>query len=111
MIEVKEKLMNIEPLENRVVVKPLEEEVSSTGIIIPTDAKEKSMEGIIVAVGPGIITLDGTLVKMRLKKDDIVLYSKFVGTEVTYQGSEYLIMKESEVLAILNREKNDGRNK
>ena len=92
--------MNIEPLENRVVIKPLEDEVKPGGIIIPTEAKEKSMEGIIMAVGPGI-NLDGVFIPVDLKVGDMVLYSKFVGTEVTCRGDSYLIMRESEVLAIL----------
>lgn len=93
--------MNIQPLENRVVIKPLEEELKKGGIIIPDEAKEKSMEGIVIAVGSGLITSDGVLIKMHLKVGDKVLYSKFVGIEVTYQDEEFLIMKESEVLAIL----------
>ena len=91
--------MNIQPLENRVVIKPREDEVKTHGIIIPTEAKEKSMEGIIIAAGTGLV--DGVIVKMRLKEGDKVLYSRFVGIEVTYQGENFLIMKESEVLAIL----------
>ncbi|KKK96048.1 hypothetical protein LCGC14_2666710 [marine sediment metagenome] len=87
--------MHIEPLENRVVIKLLEEKVRPGGIIIPTEAKEKSMEGIVMTVGPDV---------RRLKEGDTVLYSKFVGTEVIYQGEDFLIMKESEVLAILGSE-------
>ena len=93
--------MIIEPLENRVVIKFLEEEENKSGIIIPTDAKEKSMEGTVIAVGPGLITPEGEAIKMKLTEGAKVLYSKFVGTEVTYQGEDYLIMRESEVLAIL----------
>ena len=93
--------MNIRPLENRVVIKPFEEEPKKVGIIIPDEAKEKSMEGTIVAAGPGLTTLEGETIEMCLKVGDKVLYSKFVGTEVIYQGEEFLIMKESEVLAIL----------
>lgn len=93
--------MNIQPLENRVVIKPFEEELKKGGIIIPDEAKEKSMEGIVIAAGSGLITSDGVLIKMHLKVGDKVLYSKFVGIEVTYQDEEFLIMKESEVLAIL----------
>lgn len=93
--------MTIEPLENRVVIKPLEDETKLGGIIIPADAKEKSMEGIVIAVGLGIVTLEGKTIKMMLKEGDKVLYSKFVGTEVTYYGEDLLIMKESEVLAVL----------
>jgi len=95
--------MSIQPLENRVVIKPLEAE-SPNGIFIPKEAQEKSMEGIVIAVGPGLITLDGATIKMRLKEGDKVLYSKFVGTEVTYKDEDFLIMKESEVLAILGQD-------
>jgi len=91
--------MNIEPLEDRVVIKPLEEKVRPGGIIIPVEAKEKSMEGTVVAAGSGT---------RRLKVGDTVLYSKFVGTEVTYQDEDFLIMKESEVLAIIGSN-NNGR--
>ncbi len=95
--------MGIQPLENRVVIEPLEKESKPGGIIIPHDAKEKSMEGIIVAVGSGLMSLNGEIIKMVLAVGDTVLYSKFVGTEVTYKGEDFLIMKESEVLAILHR--------
>ncbi|MEA3341509.1 MAG: co-chaperone GroES [Chloroflexota bacterium] len=94
-------MMNIIPLENRAVIKPLEEKSNAHGIIIPSDAKEKSMEGTVMAVGDGLVTYEGNEIKMKLKVGDIVLYSKFVGTEIMYQEEEYLIMKESEVLAIL----------
>lgn len=93
--------MNIQPLENRVIVAPLEEATEPRGIIIPDIAKEKSMEGTVIAVGEGIVTPDGVLIKMCLKVGDKILYSKFVGIEITYQGEDYLIMKESEILAIL----------
>ncbi len=96
--------MNIQPLDDRVVIKPLEEEIKPGRIIIPDDAKEKSMEGLILAVGPGQYTLDGTIIPMCLKEGDRVLYSKFVGVEVTYRGIDYLVMKESEVLAVLGQE-------
>jgi len=96
--------MNIRPLENRVVIKPLEKDVKLNGIFIPDDAKEKSMEGIVIAVGPGIITLEGALIKMNIKVGDTVLYSKFVGTEVVNDAIDYLIMRESEVLAILGQD-------
>jgi len=93
--------MYIQPLENRIVIKPLEEVLNPHGLIIPDGAKEKSMEGIVIAVGPGFVALDGRTIKMHLKEGDKVLYSKFVGTEVTCGGEDFLIMKESEVLAIL----------
>ena len=93
--------MNIQPLENRVVIAPLEEETKSSRIIIPDDAKEKPMEGMVIAVGPGLVTINGETMQMRLKEGDKVLYSKFVGVEITYDNIDYLVMKESEVLAIL----------
>lgn len=104
MTNVKEKVMNIAPLENRVVVQPLEEAENKSGIFIPDDAKEKSMEGIIIAAGPGLITSEGIRINPTLTKGTKVLYSKFAGTEITYQDEEYLIMRESDVLAILREE-------
>jgi len=95
--------MSIEPLENRIVIKPFEEKVKPGGIIIPTEAKEKSMEGTVIAVGPGINASDGSLIVPQLNSGDIVLYSKFVGTEVIYEGENLLIMKESDVLARLKK--------
>jgi len=99
--------MNIQPLENRVVIKPLEEETKPGRIIIPDDAKEKSMEGIILAAGPGLITEFGNTVPMRLKEGDKVLYSKFVGIEITHDNIGYLIMKESDVLAKLGQDNDE----
>ena len=96
--------MDIQPLENRVVIVPCKEKLKPGGIIIPDDAKEKSMEGIVIAVGPGLISYKGKFISMHLKVGDKVLYSKFVGTEVVYQNKEFLIMKESEVLAILGQD-------
>ncbi|NUO79426.1 co-chaperone GroES [candidate division KSB1 bacterium] len=94
--------MNIKPLADRVVVKPLEAEVKKQGnIIIPDTAKEKPMQGEIVAVGPGKTTEAGQKVAMEVKKGDKILYGKYSGTEVTVDGVDYLIMRESDVLAIL----------
>jgi chaperonin GroES len=94
--------MNIKPLADRVVVKPLEAEVKKQGsIIIPDTAKEKPMQGEIVAVGPGKVSDSGQKVAMEVKKGDKVLYGKYSGTEVTVDGVDYLIMRESDVLAIL----------
>lgn len=90
--------MNIQPLEDRVVIKPFIAEQSPGAIVIPDDAKEKSMEGTVMAVGPGL--LDRSMVIYVGAK---VLYSKFVGTEVDYGGEEYLIMRESEVLAMFKK--------
>lgn len=94
--------MNIKPLADRVVVKPLEAEQKKQGsIIIPDTAKEKPMQGEIVAVGPGKVSDSGQKVAMEVKKGDKILYGKYSGTEVTVDGVDYLIMRESDVLAIL----------
>lgn len=94
--------MNIKPLADRVIVKPLEaEEKKQGGIIIPDTAKEKPMQGEVVAVGPGKISDSGQKVAMEVKKGDKVLYGKYSGTEVTVDGEDYLIMRESDIFAIL----------
>ena len=94
--------MKIKPLSDRVVVKPLEaQEKTKGGIYVPDTVKEKPQEGEIVAAGPGKISDSGTLVKMELKKGDKVLYGKYSGTEVTVGGEEYLIVRESDILAII----------
>jgi chaperonin GroES len=94
--------MNIKPLADRVVVKPLDAEEKKQGsIIIPDTAKEKPMQGEVVAVGPGKISDAGQKVAMEVKKGDKVLYGKYSGTEVTVDGKEYLIVRESDILAIL----------
>jgi chaperonin GroES len=94
--------MKIKPLADRIVVKsaPAEEKTAS-GIIIPDSAKEKPMQGEIVAVGVGRVTDAGNLVKLEVKVGDKVLYGKYSGTEVTIDGEEYLIMRESDVYAII----------
>ncbi len=94
--------MNVKPLADRIVVKPLEaEEKTKGGIIIPDNAKEKPQKGEVVAVGPGKIADDGKKITMELKPGDKVLYGKYSGTEVTVDGQEYLIVKESDVLAVI----------
>jgi len=94
--------MNVKPLSDRVLVKPLgAEEKTAGGIIIPDNAKEKPQKGEIVAVGPGKISDNGQKIAMELKKGDTVLYGKYSGTEVTVDGTEYLILRESDVLAIV----------
>jgi chaperonin GroES len=94
--------MNVKPLADRVIVKPLEsEEKTAGGIIIPDNAKEKPQKGEVVAVGPGKVADNGQLVKPELKKGDKVLYGKYSGSEVTIENKEYLIMRESDVLAIV----------
>lgn len=96
--------MMVKPLADRVVVKPVEmTEVKKGGIIIPDTAKEKPQEGEVMEVGPGRTTEDGKKVPMEVKKGDRVLYGKYSGTEVTLDGSEYLIMRESDILAIVSK--------
>ncbi len=96
--------MMVTPLADRVVVKPVEmTEVKKGGIIIPDTAKEKPQEGEVMEVGPGRTTEDGKKVPMEVKKGDRVLYGKYSGTEVTLDGSEYLIMRESDILAIVSK--------
>jgi chaperonin GroES len=94
--------INLTPLADRVIVKPSEaEETTKGGIILPDTAKEKPIEGTIVAAGPGKVTDDGKTVKMGVKVGDKVLYGKYSGTEVTVGGEEYLIMRESDIFAIV----------
>lgn len=88
------------PLGERVVVKPMEQEQQTKGgIFLPDTAKEKPQEGEIVAVGPGRVTDDGSRIAMELGVGDRVIYSKFAGTEYKEGDDEYLIMRESDVLA------------
>ena len=92
--------MNIRPLDDRVVVEPMEaEEKTAGGIVLPDTAKEKPQKGKIVAVGAGKLLDDGTRSAPSLKKGDMVLYAKYGGTEIKVDGKEYLIMRESDVLA------------
>ncbi len=94
--------MKIKPLADRVVIKPAEaEEKTKGGIILPDTAKEKPVKGEVVAVGPGKTTEDGKRVPLEVKVGDQVLYGKYSGTEVTLNGEEYLIMRESDVFAII----------
>ncbi|MFH1196542.1 MAG: co-chaperone GroES [bacterium] len=92
----------IKPLADRVIVKPAEaEEVSKGGIILPDTAKEKPIEGTIVAIGPGKTADDGKFVKPEVKVGDKVLYGKYSGTEVRIDGEDYLIMRESDIFGIV----------
>ncbi len=94
--------MTIKPLHDRVVVKPnAAEEKTASGLIIPDTAKEKPMHGEVVAVGTGKVAEDGKVTPLTLKKGDKVLYGKYSGTEITIEGTEYLIMRESDVYAIV----------
>ena len=94
--------MNFRPLHDRVVIRRLEaEERTAGGIIIPDTAKEKPMEGEIVAVGPGARDEKGALVALDVKAGDRILFGKWSGTEIKLDGVEYLIMKESDIMGIL----------
>ncbi len=94
--------INLKPLADRVIVKPAEaEEKTKGGIILPDIAKEKPIEGTVVAIGPGKTAEDGKVVKPEVKVGDKVLYGKYSGTEVTVEGEEYLIMRESDIFAII----------
>lgn len=92
----------IKPMADRVVIEPLEEtEEMRGGLYIPDTAKEKPQQGTVIAVGPGRRTDQGELIEVELKKGDKILYGKYSGTEVTVDGNEYLIVRETDVLAVL----------
>ena len=94
--------MKIRPLHDRILVQPiLEKEVRKGGIIIPDSAKEKPIEGLVKAVGKGKIGDDGKAVKLEVKVGDKVLYSKYGGTEIKFDGDDFLLMREDDVLAIV----------
>ncbi|RKY06720.1 MAG: co-chaperone GroES [Planctomycetota bacterium] len=94
--------MKIRPLADRVIVKRLEaESVTAGGIVLPDSAQEKPQRGKVVSVGAGKILDDGKLSKMQVKKGDSVLFSSYAGSEVKIDGKEYLIMNESDIMAIL----------
>lgn len=96
--------MKIRPLQDRVIVKRLEEEQKTKGgIIIPDSAKEKPLEGIVIAVGKGKTSDDGKLIKLDVKEGDKVLFSKYGGTDVKIDGEEYLIMKEDDILGVIEK--------
>jgi chaperonin GroES len=94
--------INVKPLADRVLVKPLEEkEVKKGGIIIPDSAKEKPQEGEVVALGTGKTDDEGKKIAFTVKKGDRVLISKYGGTEIKFEGENYLIMREDDILGIL----------
>jgi chaperonin GroES len=98
----KEKKASVRPLDDRVLIKPLEaEQKTAGGIVLPDTAKEKPQKGTVVAVGPGRILDDGSRGEMSVKAGDTVLFAKYSGTEVTIDGVEHQIMRETDVLAIL----------
>jgi len=96
--------MNLKPLADRVVVKPIvKEEVTKGGIVLPDTAKEKPQEGEVIAVGPGKLADDGKRMEMELKKGDRVIFAKYAGTEWKDGSDEYLILRESDILAKISK--------
>ncbi|MBM4277782.1 MAG: co-chaperone GroES [Deltaproteobacteria bacterium] len=94
--------MKIRPLQDRVIVKRLEEEEKTKGgIIIPDSAKEKPQEGKVIAVGKGKVTEDGKVIPLDVKAGDRILFGKYSGTEVKIEGEEHLIMREEDILGII----------
>ncbi|MGH7824033.1 MAG: co-chaperone GroES [Candidatus Binatia bacterium] len=96
--------MKIRPLQDRVIVKRIaEEEKSKGGIIIPDTAKEKPQEGKVVAVGKGKMNEDGKIIPLDVKANDRVLFGKYSGTEINIEGEEHLIMREDDILGVLEK--------
>ena len=94
--------MKIRPLQDRVIVRRLEEEEKTKGgIIIPDTAKEKPQEGKVIAVGKGKLTEDGKLIPLDVKAGDRILFGKYSGTEVKVEGEEHLIMREEDILGVI----------
>lgn len=94
--------ITLKPLGNRVVVEPVEqEEVTAGGIVLPETAKEKPQKGLVISVGPGDRDEDGDYIPMNVKQGDIVLFAKYAGTEIKVDGKKLLILRESDLLAIV----------
>jgi len=94
--------MKVKPLNDRVLVKRIEEvQVTKGGILIPDTAKEKPIEGKVIAVGPGKMSEQGQRMALQLKEGDRVLFGKYAGTEIKMDGEEYLMMREEDILAII----------
>ena len=97
--------MNLRPLGDRLVVTPMEqEETTKTGILLPESAKEKPQQGNVIATGPGVRKENGERIMMDVKVGDKVLYAKYAGTTIKIDGKEYLILKETDVLAVVEAE-------
>jgi chaperonin GroES len=102
-VEVTAVSVNIKPLEDKIVVQASEAEATTaSGLVIPDTAKEKPQEGKVLAVGPGRIDDNGNRVPLDVAVGDVVIYSKYGGTEVKYNGEEYLILSARDVLAVVN---------
>jgi len=95
--------MKVKPLNDRVLVKRIEEvQVTKGGIVIPDTAKEKPIEGKVIAVGPGKMSDAGNRMPLQLKEGDRVLFGKYAGTEINMESEEYLMMREEDILAVIN---------
>lgn len=95
--------INLKPLGSRVVIEPLEqEEVTAGGIVLPETAKEKPQKGVVLSVGPGDRDEDGKRIAMDVKVGDTVLFAKYAGTEIKIDGKKLLILRESDLLAIVD---------
>ena len=96
--------MNLQPLDDRIVVKPGDaEETTASGLVIPDTAKEKPQEGTVVSVGPGRIDDNGNRVPLDVNVGDVVIYSKYGGTEVKYAGQDYLVLSARDLLAVVEK--------
>ena len=96
--------VTIKPLEDRIVVKPVEaEQVTASGLVIPDTAKEKPQEAEVIAIGPGRVDDNGVRVPIDVKIGDKVIFSKYGGTELKYNGQEYLVLSARDVLAVIER--------
>jgi chaperonin GroES len=96
--------VSIKPLEDRIVVQTLEaEQTTASGLVIPDTAKEKPQEGTVIAVGPGRVDDNGNRVPVDVAVGDVVIYSKYGGTEVKYAGEEYLILSARDILAVVEK--------
>ncbi len=96
--------MKVKPLQDRILVKRVEEETKTKGgIIIPDSAKEKPQEGIVVSVGPGKVTDAGSRVTPEVKAGDKILFGKYSGTEIKIEGVEHLILREDDILAVIDK--------
>ena len=97
-----------EPIADKIIVKSTDtNDTTEGGVILPDIAQEDTMQAKVIAVGPGAIMIDGTYCKMQTKPGDIVVYPKFGAKKLDYNGDEYLILKENDVLTILTEEKNN----
>ena len=96
--------VTIKPLEDRIVVKPVEaEQVTASGLVIPDTAKEKPQEAEVIAIGPGRVDDNGVRIPIDVKIGDKVIFSKYGGTELKYNGEEYLVLSARDVLAVIER--------